>query len=269
MAYVLPGNNFTATFNVGDVGLSVPVSVVNAADGSIVTPASPTGVIETPAGSGIYSKTFAAPVTLGTYLAVADPGGGAPMLAVEFIVANEIPYIDDLPDGIVDRIRERVDTDLTDDELARMAAESYHEIEDVWGADGEARQEWLTGGTRTLTLLRRAASTGVTEVVEDGTTLTAGDYMIANGGRTLIRLDDQTPATPTVWGDSIRVTYAAHSDAAKRNEVVIKLVALGVEYRGGMRYDSVGDASSGYAVWLEERNQLIQSLAPWAAFTVA
>ena len=267
MAYVLPSHSFTAVFNIGETGLTVPVSLIDASDASVVAAETSVGVLETPAGSGIYSYTFAAvPATVGTYIAVANPDGAAPMVAVEFIVATDIPYIDDVPDGLIDRIRERIETDLTDDELVRIAITAQQMIVARWGADPDALTPevvYLEGHSRTLTMLRPIDITEDVTITECDTVLTADDdYRIQHGGRTLVRLADGKVTNPhAIWGRDIKVEYVPKSDASSRTEATINLVQLAVTYEA-VAVRNVGDVQTTHVRMVQEREQILNSLSP-------
>src|SRR3546814_7725086 len=88
------------------------------------------------------------------------------------------------------------------------------------------------------------------------TELTADDYRILHGGRTLERLVGGTNGA-TRWAPLVEVTYTPVSDAAKREEVVIKMVALDLTYRGLDKQESVGDYSRSRS---EEHTSELQSL---------
>lgn len=263
MAYVLPGHTFTAVFNVGDVGLTIPVSVIKATDGSVVTAPSSVGVIETPANSGIYSKTFNVPTELATYIAVADPGGGAPMIAVEFTVATDIPYIDNVPDGLIDRIKERIENDLSDDELARMAMEAQARIVAAWGDDADALApitEYIDGRAQTVTLNRPMDETQAFTITEDGTVLTTDDYRVEHRGRTLRRMVEGSRSSSKLWGRDVVVEYVPLGDVDQRQEAIIALVQLAISYEG-VSARNVGDVQTQHLRMTEERDRIINSLS--------
>src|SRR3546814_19595823 len=96
------------------------------------------------------------------------------------------------------------------------------------------------------------------------TELTADDYRILHGGRTLERLVGGTNGA-TRWAPLVEVTYTPVSAAAKREEVVIKMVALDLTYRGLAKQESVGDysrpGSVPSAAYTPARDPLPQRLA--------
>lgn len=172
--------------------------------------------------------------------------------------------------ALLDRVRERVESDLSDDELLAMIAEATAEIENAWGPNAETRAEYLTGGARTLTLFRPADAAEPITVTENGTALDSSTYALAHGGRTIRRLQSAAwPSGRACWGSEVVVTYTVQDTQAQRDEATIKLVGLAAEYRGGLRADRIGDSSSNYAVWAEERDMLLARLAPWSSFTMA
>lgn len=269
MRYVFPNQSFTAVFNIGEPGLTtVGVTVVNAETGAEITARSTVGVIETPAGSGIYSKTADAPSTEQTYIAIADVDGDAPFAAYDFVVATEIPFIEDIPDGLLDRFKERVETDIDDDELVRMLIEARTEIALRYGPGAVEVEEYVEGRTRSIAPARIVDATEALTVTEDGTELETTDYRIENGGRTLVRTVDGQSSFNLRWGDEVKLEYTPFDDTAQRDESTIKLASLALQYEGGRRYDRVGDASAGYAVWSDERNSILRELSSRKGLTM-
>jgi hypothetical protein len=72
----------------------------------------------------------------------------------------------------------------------------------------------------------------VTEVVEDGATLTGDEYRVWGGG-VIERLPEGTS-----WGDRCVVTYKPADDRLKRAQVIIDLVRLVIE-RTAMKSESI------------------------------
>lgn len=85
MIYARPGQPFEATTNGAPTGLTgtIGVRVIDQPVGTVMTPRTTAGIIEAPAGSGIYSVALTAPNTEGTYLVVWDTGGATPTYASE------------------------------------------------------------------------------------------------------------------------------------------------------------------------------------------
>jgi hypothetical protein len=186
--------------------------------------------------------------------------------------------------ALIDRIRERTGTDLSDDELTAMIAGIAAEIEVIYGAasgaieitlgdpgDPADRERWQ----RTLKLTRPAqpgSSIQIVEIdrsnvgVEDvRTVLSELDFRVLHGGRTLQRLVSG-PNPETFWAPLVELTYTP-TDAvtsAARDEVTIKLIQLDLSYRGLIKSERAGDyqwagsvSSDSYAT---EREKLLASL---------
>lgn len=266
--YALPNTPLTLTANIGDPSLTtVGMTLVNATDGSVVTPRTQTGIVETPAESGIYSTTITSPVTLGSYIAVFDVASAAPFVAVDFAVVTEVPYLADLPEGLLTRIKERTESDLSDDELVRIASEARVEIVRLYGADatGDPITERVRSGAASFQTSQRIDSSQPVTITADSSVVDASTYHIIHGGRLVKRIGSALPR----WYGDVQITYTPQSDNQQRDEATIKLVSLALEYRGGTRYDSAGDASQGYAIYTDERNAILRELAPHRSFMVA
>lgn len=88
MIYVQPGASFAAVFNFGTTGLtgSLGFEIVEP-DGDIVAARTGVGIVENPAGSGVYMLTADAPTVSGYYSVVIDDGVGT-YLTEEMAVAG-------------------------------------------------------------------------------------------------------------------------------------------------------------------------------------
>jgi hypothetical protein len=85
MLYVRPGATFEAqadNFPTGLVG-TLGVAIIDTPTGTVITARTIAGIVEQPAGSGLYSVELVAPAAEGTYSVVWDTGGGAPRYARE------------------------------------------------------------------------------------------------------------------------------------------------------------------------------------------
>lgn len=182
--------------------------------------------------------------------------------------------------ALIDRVKERTGTDLSDSELTAMIAGITAEIEKRYGPLGEItvtlgdpteRERWR----QTLTLARPLDTDEAVTIVEiepgdsglnaDEITLDASDYRVLHGGRTLQRLVSGTHGR-SFWAPLVRLTYTPVGDAAAREEVTIRLIQLDLSYRGLIKSERAGDyewqgsvASDSYAA---EREKLLASLAP-------
>lgn len=255
MIYVEPGDTFTITAVYGEAGLAdVGYTIYNAATG-VEAVARSTDVTEV-GDDGVYTATPTAPMTEATYLAIFDQGGEA-AIVIDFTVTANVPQLDTVPAATVARIRERVETDTDDEELNRIAAEAVFELNQRYGAEALARTEYIDGGARSFRLSAPADPEATLTVYEDDEITSADDYRVIHDGLTVERLTG-------VFASNTYVIYTPVDNSATRQEVVIKLVMLTLEYRGGMRYDRVGDAANGYAIYADEREALLRLAAPRA-----
>ena len=176
--------------------------------------------------------------------------------------------------AVLDRLKLRVETDLTDTELEAMIDAESAEIVDRFGAIAEITR--LEEGQRHfITLHRRIDEAETIAIVEifpsntgaagNRTTLSTDDYRITNGGRTIERLIDGTNGR-RLWSDLVEFTYTPVSDQSRRDEVMIKLVNLSITYQGLDKQERVGDFSRGGLAtsdaYTKEREALLNSLAP-------
>lgn len=174
--------------------------------------------------------------------------------------------------ALLDRVKERTETDLSDLELQRMIDEANSAIIMRHGANADAAAPItvrLEGGAPALDLVRPVdtllAVTVVETVGDTDTTLAASDWRALNGGRTLERLG--AGANPRqLWGKT-KVTYVPRNDGNERQEVIVKLVQLAVEFEG-VALRRVGDTTTDHTspragmVYQEEREKLLRSLSP-------
>lgn len=188
---------------------------------------------------------------------------------------------------LLDRVQARIETDLDPDELQRLIDEADQEIIERFGPHADPDDPitvTVDGRRRKLDLARpadEAEGLAVTEHLtawglgDQATTLAADDWRLANGGRTVERLASGSNARSR-WGDRVEVTYVPHDDANQRQEVIVKLVQLAVEYRG-VASERVGDTTTSYTsgalagglVYSAEREKLLGSLAPRKGLVIA
>ncbi|MBS3927089.1 MAG: hypothetical protein KGZ65_00090 [Sphingomonadales bacterium] len=169
--------------------------------------------------------------------------------------------------AILDRLRERSETDLTDTEMTALIDDVQGEIAQRFGTIASGSVE-LRGGSRILDIARPIDTAQAVTIVEHtdyprGTTtqtLVSGDYDIRNGGRTIERLASGTNRAD-YWAPKVVVTYTPIDDQDERDEVTIKVCLLSIEYdaTGSTR---VGDTSSQSLDYRTEREKLIATLAP-------
>ncbi|MBA5777471.1 hypothetical protein H2509_13515 [Stappia sp. F7233] len=178
---------------------------------------------------------------------------------------------------LIDRVKERTGSDLSDAELAAMIDAITAEIEARFGPAGPITIELgdpvdpNSRFRRVLRLPRAMDSAQPATIVEldpansglagNEVELAAGDYRVLHGGRTLQRLNGG-PNGRDYWAPLVRATYTPLGDQAAREEVTIKLMQLDLSYRGGLRSERAGDYSFtlGSADVTEEREKLLASL---------
>lgn len=173
-----------------------------------------------------------------------------------------------------DTIRRRVETDLLDGELDQLIADAQLVIRTIWGPDRDVGAPLVVSVDQPrniINLNRPADEDEDVEIVEssigfvapDTLTLEADDFRIRNGGRTIERLGTGTNPGRWYagWERRVTVTYVPQDDQAQRDEVVIKLVILGIQYEG-LGKAKVGDVDITHADYSKERGRLLDSLNP-------
>lgn len=199
-----------------------------------------------------------------------------------------------------DQIRDRFETDASDDTLSALIEEAVEEIEDRYGpyrdpdsplvvllpSRGRRRldiprpidtsqpiqiTEWLVADWEDV-MFADAYEDSWVDVGETEHVLDDTDYRVWNRGRTLERL--YTGAWPRVfWGSRVQVTYQPVDDTAKRDEVAVKLVILALQYQGSVsqragdvqtQFSSTRASTPGQSplLYSDERDALLRRLAP-------
>ncbi|WP_346915050.1 hypothetical protein [uncultured Roseibium sp.] len=161
--------------------------------------------------------------------------------------------------ALIDRVKERTGSDLSDSELQAMIDGITADLDARLGPAGEITVDlgdlgdpdarWL----KTLRLSRPLDTGESVTIVEtdpadsgaagDDVTLAADDYRVLHGGRTLQRLNGGTNPRD-YWAPLVSVTYTPAGNAgavAAREEATIKLVHLDLTYRGGLKSERAGD----------------------------
>lgn len=160
--------------------------------------------------------------------------------------------------ALLDRVKERTGSDLSDSELQAMIDAIGAELDARLGPAGSITVEIgdatdpNTMQGRTLRLARPIDVVEPLEVVEidpgnsgdlgNRLTLAAGDYQVLHGGRTLKRRPTG-PNGRTYWAPEVQVTYTPLGAAALRDEATIRLMQLDLSYRGGLKSERAGDYS--------------------------
>lgn len=186
---------------------------------------------------------------------------------------------------LLDRVKERTGSDLSDAELQAMIDAVTAELAARLGPVGPITIELGdlsdpdSRFRRTLKLARPidAAEPATIIEVEPGNTgdagneieLAANDYGVRHGGRTLARLVDG-PNGREYWAPLVKVTYTPLADQAARDEATIKLIALDLSYRGLLRSERAGD----YQFTLSgdpaaDREKIFDGLAPRSGMVMA
>ena len=178
--------------------------------------------------------------------------------------------------ALLDRLKTRVETDLTDIELQAMIDETVAEIEARFGVNASIIE--IVDGDRIFLSLHRLIDDGqsitVVEItpantgaVANETTLASNDYRIRHGGRIVERLIDGTNGRDG-WAPLVRLTYTPVSDSKQREEVVIRVVQVDLVERG-LSAEKAGDYNATYRDATAERERLIQRLAPKGRMVMA
>lgn len=158
--------------------------------------------------------------------------------------------------ALLDRVRERAGSDLSDAELQAMIDGISAELAARLGPAGPVTAElgdldnpW-DRSTRTLRLARPMDVTQAVTVHEDWPgntgqelsriTLSPTDFRVMHGGRTLQRLTGG-PNGRAYWAPLVTVIYSPIGETAARDEATIKLVQLDLSYRGGLKSERAGD----------------------------
>jgi hypothetical protein len=178
--------------------------------------------------------------------------------------------------ALLDRVKLRTGSDLPDEELQAMIDGIAQEMDARFGPAGPITVEFGDLGdpcSRMLRTLRLSRPLDVAQPVEieeaepgdtgqaaSITTLAAGDYRVLHGGRTLQRLIDG-PNGRSFWAPLVTVTYTPIGEQAARDEATIKLIALDLSYRGGLKSERAGDYQFTLADnQAEERERIFASL---------
>ena len=186
--------------------------------------------------------------------------------------------------ALLDRLKERVESDLSDTELALMLDEALTTIEDLFGppADPIFPVSVTVGGrTRTISLPRPMDASYPATITErygaygyewdydyDWTNsvvvLDPTDYKVHHNGRTLERLASGLNARGW-WASQVQVDYVPVNDNNTRQEIAIKLVQLDLRYNG-TNGTTVGDVRESPLTYATERRRLLKVAQPRAFY---
>jgi pimeloyl-ACP methyl ester carboxylesterase len=179
--------------------------------------------------------------------------------------------------SLLDRVKERTASDLSDAELQAMIDAISAELDARFGPVGEQTvklgdlDDPQSSAVRNLRLALPIDESQAVTIVErnpgnsgaagDRTTLDPGDFEVLHGGRTLMRLTGG-PNGARHWAPLVEVTYTPQSNAAAREEATIKLIQLDLSYRGGLKSEKAGDYSFTLSGDIAaDREAILQTLA--------
>ena len=188
--------------------------------------------------------------------------------------------------ALIDRVKERTGTDLSDAELGAMLTGIGAELDARLGPAGPIvvtlgdpltaeRWQQILSVARPVDMAEPISVVEIdpvyTGATDDEVELEAADYRVMHGGRTLHRL--RGGAHPhSFWAPLVRLTYTPIGNQAARDEVTIRLVQLDLSYRGLIKSERAGDYQWAGSVssdsYLAERNGLIESLVPSAGLVL-
>jgi len=174
--------------------------------------------------------------------------------------------------AIIDRVKKRTETDLDDVELQLVIDEVNQDVINRYGPHSDPANpvsEMYYGYKKRIVVDRPIDTSQPIVVVEwyDSTevsavTMNANDYRMINT-MTLERRADG-PNGSWLWNNRVKVTYTPVNDGDQREEVIIKLVILSIQYEavkskmiGGPH--GVNETNLDYQL---ERDTLMASLAP-------
>jgi len=175
--------------------------------------------------------------------------------------------------AIIDRVKERTETDLTDPELQMIIDEANQDIINKFGphADPGNPISVLLPGNRESIILQRSIDISQTVAIveyydwwgETTYNCVASDYRIwpPFNHRIQRRWDGSSALPRRTWGDRVKVTYVPVNDGNMREEVIVKLVVLAIQY-DAFTQQTVGDYSGQTGDYKDERNKLLMSIAP-------
>ena len=187
--------------------------------------------------------------------------------------------------ALIDRVRERTGSDLSDTELQAMIDAIAAEISARFGPAGEIAIELgdlddpHSRGRRTLRLSRpidTAETIAITEIdphhtgdASAETVLSADDYRVLHGGHTIERLAGGTNGRE-YWAPLTKVTYTPSDvNSAARDEATIRLMALDLSERGLLKSERAGDYSYTLGDAKAEREKILASLAARSGMVLA
>lgn len=188
--------------------------------------------------------------------------------------------------ALLDRIKERAPSDLSDDELQAMIDAIAAELDARLGpvgpitidlgdpTDPHSRLDRTLRVNRPIDLSQDITVTerdpGNSGDADASITLDPADFRILHGGRTLQRLATG-PNGRSHWAPLVGLSYTPIGvGQAVRDEATIKLMQIDLSYRGSLKSERAGDYQftlSGDPV--TDRNAILNSLAPASGMVMA
>lgn len=156
--------------------------------------------------------------------------------------------------ALLDRVKERLETDLTDTELNAIIADAQSEVDDRFGVVGQEITVILAGYRRMLDIIRPIDTDKDLEVTDDDVVVDPGMYLVLNGGRTLSNRAGK-------WGEFVEVKYTPKDDSSQRDEVIVELAILSAQHQG-ISSNRVGDVSTNHADLPAQREAILNRLSP-------
>jgi hypothetical protein len=181
--------------------------------------------------------------------------------------------------AIIDRVKERTETDLTDAELQLMIDEANQDVIARFGPHADPALPItvrLEGLRKNLVVDRPIDINNPITVMEYITyydwgetviTLDPLDYRIWPLGYQLQRL--QTGPNPrSCWQDTVTIEYVPVNDGDQREEVIVKLVIIGIQF-DAFSNQTVGDTSAVTQDYQQQRKSLLRTLGPRHGMEIA
>ena len=161
----------------------------------------------------------------------------------------------------LDHIRSHVGPGPSDDVLADLLEAALEAIDNRYGPEADACQEYLKPFGQWVRLGRRASA--VASVKEGGTEVDESGYTLWPGGHYLRRIVDDVPLAWSGWVD---VAYSPLSESMERARVTVALVDLDLNRHPGLAGITVGPWSEQYTqddeAYGKARDAILASLRP-------
>lgn len=172
--------------------------------------------------------------------------------------------------ALLDRLKLRYETDLTDAELQLVIDEANAEVIRRYGPHSDAANpitetivveepaQHVYPSRPVSTVSSVTEYTGSSVGTETTTILAADDYRLLYGGRALRRLSSGANARAH-WGHRVDLKYVPENDGNQRQEVILKLSMLSLQYRG-VQQEKAGDYSASYTDYRRECESILGGL---------